>query len=342
MKMWRYVERRLLLIIPVLIGVSIVVFMLTRLAGDPAAAYISDRHAGDPVYYDQVVKRLHLDEPYYVQYWYWLEALFQSDWGYAKTATMEVSEAIPYFFPATIELALFAMLMAILIGIPVGMASAVRRNKPYDHFTRVVSLIGVSIPIFWLGLILLNIFSYQLSWFPNGGRYDLQFSLDNEIPTDKTGLILVDSLLTGNVDLFVNGAWHLILPAICLAFGGIAIIMRIMRNSMLEVLNLDYIKTARAKGVPEKDVIKKHARKNAIIPTVTVIGLAFGGLLAGAVLTETIFAWPGLGRWSALAMINIDTAAIMGFCLLVAIVYLIVNLIVDVMYAWMDPRVRLG
>jgi peptide/nickel transport system permease protein len=221
------------------------------------------------------------------------------------------------------------------------MASAVRRNKPYDHATRVISLIGVSIPIFWLGLILLNIFSYQLGWFPNGNRYDLDFSLNNEIP-DITGLILVDSLLTGNIELFLNGAWHLVLPAVCLAFGSIAIIMRIMRNCMLEVLNLDYIKTARAKGVPEKDVIHKHARKNAMIPTTTVIGLAFGGLLAGAVLTESIFAWPGLGRWSAKAMINIDTAAIMGFCLLVAIIYLIVNLIVDLMYAWMDPRVRLG
>jgi ABC-type dipeptide/oligopeptide/nickel transport system permease component len=341
MKMWRYIQRRLLLVIPVLIGVSLVVFMLTRMAGDPAAAYISDKHAGDPVYYEQVVHRLHLDEPYYVQYWYWLDALFQGDWGYSKTATMDVSEAIPYFFPATIELAMVAVLMAILIGIPLGMASAVRRNKPYDHATRVISLIGVSIPIFWLGLILLNIFSYQLGWFPNGNRYDLDFSLNNEVP-NITGLVLVDSLLTGNIELFFNATWHLILPAVCLAFGSIAIIMRIMRNSMLEVLNLDYIKTARAKGVPEKDVIHKHARKNAMIPTTTVIGLAFGGLLAGAVLTESIFAWPGLGRWSAKAMISIDTAAIMGFCLLVAIIYLIVNLIVDLAYAWMDPRVRLG
>ncbi|MCG7841164.1 MAG: ABC transporter permease, partial [Methanomassiliicoccales archaeon] len=184
------------------------------------------------------------------------------------------------------------------------------------------------------------VFYYQLKWFPAGGRYDISFIISG-VPR-FTGFLLIDSLMVGNFNLFFNGIYHLILPAVTLSFGTIAIVTRIMRNSMLEVLNLDYIRTARAKGLSDRSVIWKHARKNAMIPTTTVIGLAFGGLLGGAVLTESIFYWPGLGRWSANSIRVLDSTSVIGFCLLVAFIYVIVNLAVDVMYAYLDPRVRLG
>jgi peptide/nickel transport system permease protein len=336
--MYQFIIRRLLLLIPVLIGVTLIVFTLSRLTGDPAAAYVTPKMTNAQIH--QIHIQYHLDDPPMTQYLYWLQGILHGDWGYSKTATLPVTEAIGEFFPATFELALVSLVIAVIIGIGLGTTSAVRRNKPYDHATRVVSLIGVSIPIFVLALILILVFYVWLGIFPAGNRYSNYFITTTGIPK-ITGFVLIDSLVVGNVPLFVDAVWHLVLPAICLAFGGIAIITRIMRNSMLEVLGLDYVKTARAKGVPEKTVIKKHARKNALIPTTTVIGLTFGALLGGAVLTETIFNWPGLGRWSAQAISSLDTPSILGFVLLTAIIYVMVNLVVDVAYAYLDPKVRL-
>lgn len=338
MRMLNYIIKRLLLLVPVLIGVSIIVFTLTRITGDPAAGYINEKMS--PSQIEQIKEKYHFNEEIYVQYFYWLEGIIELDWGWSKTAGRPVTDAIAYYFPATLELTIISILIAITVGIYLGIGSAIRRNRPFDHTTRVVSLIGVSIPIFWLALILQFLLYYQFGWLPPGGRASNSFYLTQSIP-NITGLYTLDSLLVGNMDLFFDSALHLIMPAVCLSFGTIAIVTRIMRNSMLEVLSQDYIKTARAKGLNERSIIWKHARKNAMIPTTTVIGLSFGGLLTGAVLTESIFFWPGLGKWSATSIKLFDYNSVLGFCLLVAIIYVVVNLVVDVMYAYLDPRVRL-
>ncbi len=339
MKMYQFVIRRLLLLIPVLIGVSIIVFALTRMTGDPAAAYINSKMTPEQI--QDVKEKYHFNDPPVTQYFYWLNGVISGDWGWSTSVGEPVTQAIAQFFPATFELTVVAMIIAVIIGIALGTASAVRRNKVFDHTTRVISLIGVSIPIFVLGLVLIYLFSATWHIFPLGGRFsDSYIFAPGGVPR-LTGFLLVDSLWVGNYQLFGDAAWHLVLPAITLAFSSIAVITRIMRNSMLEVLGLDYVKTARAKGLPEKTVTKKHARKNAMIPTTTVIGLAFGGLLGGAVLTESIFNWPGLGRYSTQAIGGQDIPAILGFVLITAIIYVLVNLVVDVLYAYLDPRVRL-
>jgi ABC-type dipeptide/oligopeptide/nickel transport system permease component len=338
LKMRTYIIRRLLLLIPVLLGVSILVFALTRVTGDPAAAYITEKM--DPSAAEAIRESMHLNDPVYVQYWYWLVNMVQGNWGVSKVnADLPVTESIAKFFPATFELTMVSMIIAIMVGIALGTISAVRRDKPIDHATRIISLSGVSLPVFVLAIILQFIFYFQLDWFPAGGRFSDQFILEGF--TQYTNFLLIDSLLNGKLDLFVDAVWHLTLPAITLAFGTIAIITRMMRSSMLEVLGQDYIKTARSKGLPDKTIFKKHARRNALIPTTTIIGLAFGGLLAGAVLTESIYYWPGLGRWSVSALVVNDWNSILGFTILIAIVYVLANLVVDLLYAYLDPRVRL-
>jgi peptide/nickel transport system permease protein len=340
MRLSRYILRRLLLIIPVLIGVSLIVFMLTRVTGDPVAAYINEKMT--PAQIEIVREKYHLNEPVWTQYWYWFDGLMHGDWGWSKTAAQPVTSAIVYYFPATFELALVSMLISITVGIWLGTKSAIKKNKPFDQGTRVLSLVGVSLPVFLLGLLLLQIFYSQLHLFPYAGRLSESFIVAGTVPKGLTGFYLIDSLLLGNVSMFVDVLWHLVLPAVTLSLAGIAVLLRIQRNSMLEVLGLDYVKTARAKGLDEKKVINVHARKNALIPTTTVVGMAFGALLGGAVLTESIFSWPGLGKWSASSIGRMDTASILGFCLLVALIYVIVNLVVDIIYAYLDPRVRLG
>jgi ABC-type dipeptide/oligopeptide/nickel transport system permease component len=338
LRMRTYIARRLLLLIPVLLGVSILVFTLTRVTGNHAAAYITEKTPPEAV--EAIKEKLHLNDPIYVQYFFWLGSMLQGDWGISKVnANKPVTESIAEFFPATFELTMVSIIIAIIVGIALGTVSAVRRDKPIDHATRLMALSGVSLPVFVLALILQFIFYFHLGWFPYGGRISDQFIIQDW--TQYTNFYLIDSLLNGKVDLFVDVAWHLVLPAVTLAFGTIAIITRMMRSSMLEVLGQDYIKTARSKGLPEKTVIRKHARRNALIPTTTIIGLAFGGLLAGAVLTETIFVWPGLGTWSVSALLQNDWASILGFTILIAIVFVLANLIVDVLYAYLDPRVRL-
>ncbi len=338
MRLYRYVARRLILLIPVLIGVSIVIFTLTRVTGNPAAAYINDKMTQKQI--DEVMEKYHFDEPIYVQYGYWLQGVIEGDWGWSKYANQPVTDAIAQRFTATAELAIVSMIISIILGIWLGTLAAIRRNRPFDHTTRVVSLIGVSIPVFWLGLILKWIFSWELGWLPSKDQVSTYFVVQRAVPHD-TGFLLIDSLLHANLDLFFDYLTHLILPSITLAFATIAIILRIQRNSMLEVLGLDYVKTARAKGVPEKAVIRKHARRNALIPTTTVIGLSFGALLGGAVLTESIFNWNGLGRWAAGSILALDSTSILGFVLLTALIYVTANLLVDLFYAYLDPRVRL-
>lgn len=338
-----YVARRLLLLIPVLIGVSILAFTILRAAGDPVAAYLPQGEQTRPEAIERIIERYHLDEPVWTQYVYWLKGILEGDLGYSQVSRLPVTDTLILKFPATFELSLTATLIAVTVGIRAGTAAAVKANSWLDQTTRVITLVAVSIPVFWLGLLLLMIFyspSFGLEWFPGPTRYDTaQFDL-NTI-NQYTKLLLVDTLLNGDWEFFKNAAMHLVLPAITLAFASTALIVRMMRSSMLEVLGAEYIRTARSKGLPEKVVIRKHARRNALIPTVTVVGLSFGGLLGGAVLTETVFAWPGLGQWAAQAAINLDTAGVMGFTLLTATIYVLANLVVDLTYAYLDPRVRL-
>lgn len=332
-----FVARRLLLLIPVLIGVTILVFTLTRF-GDPTAAYQTNRMT--PADVEKLRDSFHLHDDIVTQYFYWLEPLLKGDWGYSKSAGAPVSSAIVNYFPATFELTMVSMALAVVIGIALGTVSAVRKDKPVDHISRIVALSGVSLPIFWLGLILQFIFYLNLGWLPVGGRYDAVAYSTSSL-SSHSGFLFYDTLASGQFDFFLNVCIHAILPALTLAFGTIAILSRIMRSSMLEVLGQDYIKTARSKGLPEKVVIKKHARRNALVPTTTVTGLAFGGLLGGAVLTETIYGWPGMGQWSTKAIASNETSSILAFTIIIAFIYVLSNLVVDILYAYLDPRVRL-
>ncbi len=355
MRLRDYIIRRLLLLIPVLIGVSIITFALTRLVGGPygaASIYISEQCLQREACVQGVIHKYGFDQPIPIQYLKYMEALLHGDLGYSKAARQTVGDAIASKLPATFELAAVAMTIAVVLAIPMGVVSATRRNKPVDHATRVLALSGVSIPVFWLGLML----KYALYFLPfiylgvkllplddrsSAGMYgDCTKAAYTVCAT--TNLYTVDSILAFNGTALWDAISHLLMPAVTLAFVTMAVIVRMMRSSMLEVLNQEYIKTARSKGLSEKVVIKKHARRNALIPTTTVIGLSFGGLLGGAVLTETIFSWPGLGRWSADAVRQLDPAAIMGFTLVAGVVYVLANLVVDILYAYLDPRIRLG
>jgi ABC-type dipeptide/oligopeptide/nickel transport system permease component len=330
--------------IPVLFGVLVISFVLSHVVGDPAAAYITERMNESQIL--RVYQKFHLNDPLIVQFWYYLIGVLQGDWGFSRAANMPTADAIAAFFPATIELAIVAIILGLAMGIPLGIQSAIKKDKPVDHVLRVFSLGGVSMPIFWFALILQYFLYYELRinglpYFPVGSRASdvtITFMTTHSI----TGLYLVDSLLYLRLDLFFDSLWHIFLPAFCLAYLFLANISRMMRSSMLEVMRQDYIILARSKGLSERTVIYKHAMRNALIPTVTVSGLIFGGLLQGAVLTETIFAWPGVGRWSTRAMLTLDMGGIMGFVILSGLIYSIANLVVDILYAFIDPRVRYG
>lgn len=348
MKLRHYVIRRLLLMIPVLIGVSMMTFTLSHVIGDPVAAYISSQDVKlSEQQIEKIVKAHHLDEPLYMQYFYYISDLLRGDWGISRTdSDRPVVESIQRYFPATAELAMVSMIFALALGIPIGIISAVRKDKPVDHATRVFSLVGVSMPVFWLALLLQYFFYYQmkihsLPSLPSSGRVDQFVWMDHPLRI-ITGLYTVDSLITGNFAIFLDALVHLILPGFALSYVFMAVFVRMMRSSMLEVMRQDYITLARSKGLSERVVIYRHALRNAMIPTITVAGLAFGGLLAGAVLTETVFAYPGIGRWSVSAIVRDDIASIMGFMLIIAVVYMLANLVVDLLYAWIDPRIRLG
>lgn len=335
-----YVARRLLLLIPVLLGVSILTFIIMRAAGDPVNAYLTNPERATQQQIDAIVEKYKLDAPIWTQYVYWLKGVLGGDLGESRISHLSVAKTLVLKFPATFELAAISTMIAVMIGIRTGTTAAVRANTWVDQTTRVTSLIAVSIPVFWLGLLLLMIFYHQLGWMPGPGRYSSAMYDINDLH-HYTNLLLIDTLLNGDWNFFVDSVRHLVLPSITLAFASTALIVRMMRSSMLEVLGAEYVRTARSKGLPESVVIRKHARRNALIPTVTVVGLSFGGLLGGAVLTETIFTWPGLGAWAAQAALNLDTAGIMGFTLLTATIYVLANLSVDIVYAYLDPRVRL-
>ncbi len=350
MKLWHYIVRRLVLLVPVMVGISVMTFTLAWFATDGHLEnqYLSQADKLSPEKEAQIIKQYGFDKPAYAQYFIYLKNVVTGDWGKSTSVNRDVTEVIRTSAPASIELAAVAMALAVALGIPLGILSATRRNHPADHATRLVALSGVSVPVFWLALILQLVLSYWLgqqgfTLFPLQGRYDSILAVSHpSLYGGPTNFLLIDTLLARDPIAVYDALRHLILPAFTLAFVTLAVITRMMRASMLEVLHLDYIRTARAKGLEERAVINHHARRNALIPTITVIGLSLGGLMGGAVLTETIFSWPGLGNWAARATLSVDVAAILGFVTLSAFIYVIANLFVDIIYAYLDPRVRLG
>ncbi len=332
-----FLLRRLIGIVGVLIGVSIITFAISHLVTtDPAVAALGD-HATD-AQLAQFRAEYGLDRPVPGQYVIYIQNLLRADLGTSIRTRRPVSQDLVQFFPATLELAMAALAIALVIGIPAGIWSAVYRNRLPDHIVRILALVGGSLPIFWLGLIAVDVFYNDLGLLPAGGR------LDDFLPPPQniTGMFTVDSLLTGNMVTLQNSLWHLILPALVLGYFSTSVIARMMRSSMLEVMYQDYMRTARAKGLRESSVILKHGFRNAFIPTLTIIGITFGSLLAGAVLTETIFSWPGLGLYATASAISLDFPAVMGVTLLAALVYLLGNFIVDIAYGFLDPRIRHG
>jgi peptide/nickel transport system permease protein len=321
-------------IIPVLIGVSIVVFFMVRaIPGDPAQIMLGQQATQEQV--QQVRENMGLDKPIFVQYGLFLKDAIRGDLGDSIVTGRPVTTELMVRLPATFELAAFAMLIAILVGVPVGVISAVRQYSLLDKTTSVLALTGISMPIFWLAMILVVIFGVNLELLPFPGRLDPTTGI-----TAITGLVLVDSLLTLNFAGFWDGLLHLIMPALALGTIPMAVIMRMTRSSMLEVMHEDYVRTARAKGVVPWRVVSKHALRNAMLPTITVIGLQVGLLMGGAIITETIFSWPGIGLYAYNSISTRDYASIQGVVLYGALLFVLVNLIVDVLYAILDPRVR--
>ncbi len=331
--MTQYILRRLLLLVPVMLGVTFFAYSMLLLTGDPTSA-LAGEHA-TPEMREAVRERLGLNDPLPVQYARFLTQIAQGDLGRSVMTHSPVASELRLFFPATIELALAAMIIAVLVGVPLGALAGYRHNTFVDLGTMLGSLVGVSMPIFWLALMLLWVFGLKLGWFPTTGRLDPEVELRT-----ITNLYVLDSLLTGNSRALVDSLHHLALPALALSTIPTAFIARITRSAMLDVLGEDYIRTARAKGLRERVVLVQHALKNAMLPVVTVIGLQTGSLLAGAILTETIFAWPGMGRWIVNAIVARNFPVVQAGVLVFAFIFVLVNLVVDVSYGWLDPRIH--
>jgi len=330
----RFISRRLFHLIFILIGVSILVFLMLRLIpGDPAHLLVGE--LASPQDIARIREKLGLDSSYVYQYFIYASNLLKGDMG-TSIRSVPVSQEIFVRFLATVELSIAAMLISSLIGILAGVISSVRQYSIFDYFSMMMALVGISMPIFWLGLMLMYLFSVKWGILPMMGRFTM--GLDYHV---ISGLVMLDSLLSGDIQLFFNSVKHLILPAFTLATIPMAIIARMTRSSMLEVMSKDYIRTARAKGLSRGTVIFRHALKNAFLPIITVIGLNFGLLLGGAVLTETIFSWPGLGRYVVDSLSARDYPAVQGCILFFAVIMVIVNLTVDIFYLYLDPRLRI-
>jgi peptide/nickel transport system permease protein len=339
MGLWGYIARRLILALLVLFIMTIATFALAHaVPGDPLATLIGERMAERPEVRATLERRWGLDKPLPVQYGYYLKNLLRGDMGESIMTRNPVTDDLKDFVPATIELTIFAMFYAMLIGVPLGIVAAIKQNSWADHLSRFVSLIGTSVPVFWLGLLMLYVFFHRLSWLPGPGRLDVGME-----PAPKvTGLYTVDAVIAGKWGVFGSAVRHTILPAIVLGSFAMGILQRMLRSSLLAALTDDYVRTARAKGLGERKVVAGHALRNALIPTLTVLGLTFANLLAGAVLTETIFSWPGVGQYAARAALRLDYPALLGVTLTIAVGYILINLIVDICYGILDPRIRVG
>ena len=333
--MFNYLFRRVSLSLIALIGITLIVFILSHVVpGDPARLAAGPQAREEQV--ASVRKEFGLDKPVFQQYMIYMTNLFKGDLGKSLQSRRPVTADLKDYFPATLELTLTATLIAVIGGMASGLISAVRKNSWIDQVTRVVSLGGVSIPVFWLGLVLVLIFYRALGWLPFGGRLDPSLSP----PTRLTGLYILDSLLTLNWRTLGSSIAYLILPAFTLAFSSLGVVSRMTRASLLDVLQEDYIRTARSKGLMERTVLLRHALKNALFPVITIIGLQFGGLLGGAFLVEVIFSWPGLGTYAMKAIMFLDYNGIIGVTLLAGIVFMVTNLLVDLSYILIDPRIR--
>lgn len=332
--MGRYAIKRFLTIVPVLIGISLIVFSFIHLIpGDPAVAMLGER--ATPQRVAEVRAQLGLDRPLSTQYLIYAGKILRGDLGASILRGDPVLRDLVRRFPATVELALSAILIAIVVGIPMGIISAVWRNSFFDGLSRLVALTGVSMPIFWLGLMLAWFFGVVLRWLPTGFRLGTDVTL---VPV--TNFYILDSLLTKNPAALVSSLRHLILPAFALSTIPLAVIARMTRASLLEVLSQDYIRTAESKGLPRQSVILRHAMRNALLPVMTVTGLQVGRLLAGAILTETIFSWPGIGLWIYESIQARDYPIVQGATLFIAAIFVMVNLITDLLYAAVDPRIK--
>jgi peptide/nickel transport system permease protein len=332
--MLRYLVRRLLLLVPILFGVSLLIFFWIRaLPGSPAESLLGER--ATPQLVQAYRHRYGLDEPIYKQYWSYLKVTLQGDLGVSVASRRRVTYEIKQRFPATVELALAAMLFAITIGVPLGFIAAKKHGGVFDNSSLVFSLIGISIPIFFLAIILKYIFSIRLGWLPSVGRESITSEAKH-----PTNFYILDAIIERDWAALGDSIKHLILPAIALGSIPLAVIARITRAATLDVQNEDYVRTARAKGLPPSTVDRRHIFRNALLPVTTIIGLQTGLLLSGAVLTETVFAWPGMGSWLRDAIFNRDYPVLQGGILFLAIVFVFVNLIVDLSYAIINPRIR--
>lgn len=335
MSIMNTIRRRLAFLLLVVFGVSLVTFVISHMIpGNPAELIAGDKAPKELV--EKISREMGLDRPIMEQYFTYIANLAKGDLGTSIRTQRPVLNDIVVFFPATLELAFAALSISVVFGIPLGIVSALRKDRIIDHIGHAVSVTGISTPAFWLGLLFIYVFYGKLGLFPASGRIDSAIAPPQHI----TGLYLVDSTLTGNWTAFKSSLEHLFLPALTLGFINLGIVTRQIRSAMLEVMREDYIRTAKANGLPSRRIIFDHALRNALIPSVTIVGLAFGDLLYGAVLTESIFAWPGMGNYVVLSISALDFPAIMGFTIVASTFYVLVNLAVDIAYALLDPQIR--
>jgi peptide/nickel transport system permease protein len=328
---------RVLYTIPIMFGVAVIVFVFIRMTpGDPVDIMMGQGGAISAGEIEQLRSEFHLDEPITTQLWYFLRDAVQGDLGYSYIKKQPVTTLIGDRLPATIELATAALLFALLVAFPIGIISAVRQNSLLDRLSMATAFLGISMPAFWLGIILILIFAVWLRWLPVQGRIDSNIDLDT-----ITGFYIIDSIITGNWEALWSSLRHLVLPAVTLGAAVAAIVARVLRSSMLETLRSDYVQLARAKGASEGLVVSKHALRNALIPTVTVVGLQVGVLLGGNMIVETVFGWPGLGRMVVEAIFNRDFPLVQGAVMIYAFTFVMANLIVDVMYTYLNPKITL-
>lgn len=333
--MFRFIFKRVAMVIPTFIGITLLTFALIHLIpGDPIEIRMGERGLS-PEVHQQMMHQLGLDKPLPEQYFDYLKGIAHGDFGTSFKNNVPVLDEFLSLFPATIELAVFAILFAVIIGIPIGILAAIKRGSIFDHSVMAISLTGYSMPIFWWGLLLMLLVSVQWNLTPVSGRIDAEYWVDS-----VTGFMLIDSWLSGEPGAFKSAVMHLILPSIVLGTIPLAVISRMTRSSMLEVLGEDYIRTARAKGLSSMRIIVVHALRNALIPVITVIGLIVGQLLSGAILTETIFSWPGIGKWVIEAIRARDYPVVQSAVLIIATIIIIVNLLVDLLYGVVNPRIR--
>jgi peptide/nickel transport system permease protein len=333
--MLRFLIRRIVFLIFVIWGISLITFVLARVVpADPARLIAGPRASAEAL--EVVRKDYDLDRPIPEQYLHYMGDLLRGDLGRSFRSRRLVTEDLRDFFPATVELTLAAMIIAVMLGLPIGIIAAIRRNTLSDYAGRTFAILGLAVPAFWVGLMAQLVFYSGLTLLPVGGR----LSQDMAAPPFITGLYTLDSLLNGQLKTFGDALAHLILPACVLGFSTTAVFARLMRTSLLEVMTMDYIRTARAKGLAGSGIVLHHALRNAMLPVITIGGLQLGLLLSGTLLVELIFSWPGLGRYSAQSITSSDYNGIMGVTLMIALIYLIINTIVDLLYAWLDPRIH--